>query len=94
MTGASQGIGEAIARALAGAGARVGLAARSESNLERLSTEICEKMGAGAAIALPTDVTDNVQVCKSVRTCQEKLGPVTILVNCAGVMVSEPCASD
>lgn len=88
VTGASRGIGEQIALLLARSGARVALAARDSSALKMVQAGICQEMGADAAIVTPTDVTSR----ESVRTCmaetEKKLGPVDILVNCAGVMVS------
>lgn len=83
MTGASSGIGAAVARALDAAGANVALAARREDALIEVREGFA---GSGTSIAVPTDVTDREQVRSLVARAGEELGPVEILVNCAGVM--------
>ena len=84
ITGASSGIGRAVARALAGEGAAVVLAARRR---ERLRTDARELRGNGArALAVPTDVTDLSDVQALVATAVEALGRVDIFVNNAGIM--------
>ena len=82
VVGASSGIGAAVARTLAGEGARVALAARREEALE----EVRESLGESESLAVPTDVTDREGVRALVRRTEEAFGPVEILVNCAGVM--------
>src|ERR687894_485686 len=90
ITGASSGIGRATARALAGAGARVGLAARRAERLEELEQEIAR--GGGEAIALPTDVSDYAQAETMARRAEETFGGVDVLVNAAGIMLPAPIA--
>ena len=82
MTGASRGIGRAIALAYADAGADIALLARSGAELEALADEIRE-MGR-AAVALPCDVTKPDQISASVNRALEGLGKIDILVNNAG----------
>ena len=83
VTGASSGIGWATAKALAAEGAKVGLAARRETNLKDLAGEI--EAGGGEALVLPTDMRDREQVQQSIeRTC-DVLGRLDILVNNAGI---------
>ncbi|XP_070554784.1 uncharacterized protein [Ptychodera flava] len=84
VTGASSGIGAAVARHLAEAGAMVAMAARREDRLTTLRQEI-EKNG-GVAIAVKTDVTNRNEVKELVRHTESTLGPVDIIVNNAGVM--------
>ncbi|XP_070554169.1 uncharacterized protein [Ptychodera flava] len=84
VTGASSGIGSAVARHLAEAGAMVAMAARREERLTTLRQEI-EKNG-GVAIAVKTDVTNRKEVKELVRHTESTLGPVDIIVNNAGVM--------
>ncbi|MFA5891028.1 MAG: SDR family NAD(P)-dependent oxidoreductase [Actinomycetota bacterium] len=82
VTGASRGIGAAIARAFAAAGADVALAARSTGDIDLLAGEI-ESTGR-KAIAITTDVTQPDQVRACVARAVESLGSVDILVNNAG----------
>lgn len=77
------GIGAATARALAGAGCRVALVARSGDALAALAEEICA--GGGEALPLPGDVTDRSAVEAIVNQTVESLGQLDILVNNVGV---------
>ena len=88
ITGASSGIGEATAEALAGAGAAVSLAARRADRIEALAERI--EGNGGKALAMETDVTDEEQANAFIRETKEKLGRVDILVNNAGVMLLGP----
>jgi NAD(P)-dependent dehydrogenase (short-subunit alcohol dehydrogenase family) len=83
VTGASSGFGRHFARVLAGAGAKVALAARRLDVLEQLASEI--RAGGGEAAALAMDVTDRASVAKAVAGAEAALGPITILVNNAGI---------
>src|ERR687893_751894 len=83
VTGASSGIGAAVARALAREGARVALPARRYDAL--LGVQAGLEDGARSLI-FPADVTDRQQVGSLVSRAEEELGPVDVLVNCAGVM--------
>ena len=86
VTGASSGIGAAVARALAGEGARVALAARRKDRLLSVQSDIETRNGAAESLIHPTDVTDRTQVQDLMSHTESELGPVDILVNCAGVM--------
>lgn len=83
VTGGSRGIGLAIAKGLAGAGASVALAARSEETLDQAAREI-ESAG-GKVIAVATDITDPPAVRALVDQTVAAFGTVDILVNNAGV---------
>jgi 3-oxoacyl-[acyl-carrier protein] reductase len=86
VTGASQGIGEAIARRLAEQGARVVLAARSEDKLKDLAARIDE--AGGSAIPLVLDVSKPETFAEQLKTLPEDFavsGGVDILVNNAGI---------
>ena len=88
ITGASSGIGEATALALAAEGAKVALAARRVDRLEALTRRITES--GGEALALACDVADEAQVNAVVQAVQEKWGRLDILVNNAGIVVAGP----
>ena len=80
VTGASGGIGSAIARALAGQGARVALSGTREETLRAVQTEL-----GGDHVILPTDLSDAAAVDALVPQAVEQLGKLDILVNNAGV---------
>jgi 3-oxoacyl-[acyl-carrier protein] reductase len=82
VTGASKGIGKAIALALVAEGAHVGLIARSEPDLEKLATEI--QAGGGKASYAVADISDRVSVEAAVKAISNELGSIDILINNAG----------
>ena len=90
VTGASSGIGEATAWALAERKIRVVVAARRADRLQALVERI--KQAGGEAIALSVDVTDEQQVQGMVQRTQEQWGRLDILVNSAGLMLLGPIA--
>jgi NADP-dependent 3-hydroxy acid dehydrogenase YdfG len=85
VAGASSGIGAAVVRALNAEGAHVALAARREEALLEIQAGLENRDGQKSIVA-PADVTDRDQVDSLVGRAGEELGPVEILVNCAGVM--------
>jgi NAD(P)-dependent dehydrogenase (short-subunit alcohol dehydrogenase family)/enamine deaminase RidA (YjgF/YER057c/UK114 family) len=89
VTGAGRGIGAATARALAEAGCRVVLAARSREQLERQAAELVAS--GHAATAIVCDVTDEASVT-ALAADAARLGPVAVLVNNAGAAESMPLA--
>jgi NADP-dependent 3-hydroxy acid dehydrogenase YdfG len=84
VTGASSGIGEAAARALAAEGAQVALAARRKDRLDTLAAEL------GGGLAIEADITDREQAIGAVETTASELGRLDIVVNNAGVMLLGP----
>ncbi|WP_338448796.1 SDR family oxidoreductase [Niallia oryzisoli] len=93
VTGASSGIGEATAFALAKAGANVALAARRTERLEELKTRIENETNA-KAIVVKTDVTDKAAVEMLAAKTKEAFGSIDILVNNAGVMLLSHIKND
>jgi NADP-dependent 3-hydroxy acid dehydrogenase YdfG len=88
VTGASSGIGEATAKALAAQGAKVAVTGRRLERLERLASEIG---GSGrTALAIQSDVTDQEQAIAAVDRTVDELGRLDILVNNAGQMLLGP----
>ena len=86
VTGASSGIGEATAAALAGEGARVALVARRKDRLDALA----ERLGSGRALVIEADVTDPEQASGAAERTVSELGRLDVLVNNAGVMLLGP----
>lgn len=84
VTGAGRGIGKATAITLAKAGAAVVLAARSEAEIGSVASEI--KLFGGRCLAIPTDVSDLVQVDHLLVLILRAFGQVDILVNNAAVV--------
>jgi NADP-dependent 3-hydroxy acid dehydrogenase YdfG len=87
VTGASSGIGEATALALAAEGAAVAIAARRRDRLDALADKINAQ---GRALVLETDVTDEAQVRAMVDQTVTVLGGLDVLINNAGVMLLGP----
>ncbi len=88
VTGASSGIGRHLALLLAAAGAKVALAARRTDLLAEAAREIETDGGRASAIAL--DVTRSDSVAVAIAEAERALGPLTLLVNNAGVTVAKP----
>ena len=90
MTGASRGLGRAIARALAGAGAAVACAARGADGLEAVVAGI--RAGGGRACAVALDVTRAAEVAARIREVETTLGGIDVLVNNAGMIFEKKTA--
>jgi NAD(P)-dependent dehydrogenase (short-subunit alcohol dehydrogenase family) len=88
ITGASQGLGRQFARVLSAHGAAVVLAARQTAKLKSLEEEIVAKGGRAAAVAM--DVTDTASIASAIDAAEAALGPVTVLINNAGIAVEKP----
>ena len=91
VTGASSGIGEAVALTFAEAGARVALAARRRDRLETLAETIRED--GGEAQVIVADFAHEEEAQRAVREAEAHFGQVDILINNAGVMYLEPIAT-
>ena len=88
VTGASSGIGRHLADLLAAAGAKVALAARRVDRLAEAARDI--EAAGGECLPIACDVTRSDSIAAAVNTAETELGPLTILVNNAGVVVSKP----
>ncbi|KAK0864542.1 hypothetical protein LTS02_005924 [Friedmanniomyces endolithicus] len=84
VTGASSGIGAAVATALAREGCHLALGARRTEVLEAVKRRLAVREG--KVIIRQTDVTDRKQVKALMEAAESELGPVDILISCAGVM--------
>lgn len=89
VTGASSGIGEATARALAADGHRVALLARRVDRITALAEELDN-----GSIAIEADVTDRDSVVAAAERVQQELGGADVLLNNAGVMLLGPFDTD
>jgi len=88
VTGASSGIGRHFAQVLAAAGAKVAAAARRADRLSELARDI-ESRG-GMCLPLACDVTKQDSIREAIANAEDRLGPLSVLVNNAGVVVSKP----
>ena len=84
VTGGGRGIGAAVARALARAGARVAVTARTRSEIARVAS------GIPGAVAIPCDVSREASVRKMAAEAKRRLGNIDLLVNNAGIAPSAP----
>jgi NAD(P)-dependent dehydrogenase (short-subunit alcohol dehydrogenase family) len=87
VTGASRGIGAAIARGLAHAGAHLTLIGRSRDSLENIAAEL---RALTRVHTEAVDITDNAAVHTAMQAAEQALGPIHILVNNAGQASSQP----
>ncbi|HTJ56475.1 MAG TPA: SDR family oxidoreductase [Devosiaceae bacterium] len=83
VTGASSGVGRCIAERLAAAGAHVGLLGRDATKLEATAAA-CGSVGVKTR-AVAGEISDHDYVASALQTISSELGPIDILVNCAGV---------
>ncbi len=88
VTGASRGLGEYMARALAGAGAKLVVTSRDATKLASLTGEL-EAQGS-KALAVQVDVTREDDIASMVRAAMETFGQIDILVNNAGLNIRKP----
>jgi NAD(P)-dependent dehydrogenase (short-subunit alcohol dehydrogenase family) len=88
ITGASRGLGAALARELAGRGAKVALVARGAAALEKVAAEI--RARGGVAHALPADVADKNAVYPLAGAAAALLGPIDVLVHNASALGPTP----
>ena len=85
ITGASSGIGEALARRFARDGARLVLVARRADRLGTIAAELHKSGGAAEAIAIPADLVEGGACERIFSHAERAMGPIDVLVNNAGV---------
>jgi NAD(P)-dependent dehydrogenase (short-subunit alcohol dehydrogenase family) len=85
VTGASSGIGEAVALQSASRGDHVVLVARGREALERVAAE-CERLGAASTLVAPADVSDDTQVGSAVAATLARHGGIDVVISAAGVV--------
>jgi NAD(P)-dependent dehydrogenase (short-subunit alcohol dehydrogenase family) len=88
VTGASQGIGAAVAQELASQGARVVLVARSGDLLAEVAAQSVQS--GREAVALQADISDPAAVAALFAQTAQRFGPCDILINAAGLVISKP----
>ena len=88
VTGSSRGLGLAMARALAEAGASIVLNARDSVALGATAADLAEAGFDVAALAF--DVTSSDSVDDAIAHCEDEIGPIDILINNAGVQIRGP----
>ena len=91
VTGAGRGVGRAIALRFAREGHPVAVAGRTESFLQEVAAEIEDARG--SALPIVCDVTDRDAVIRATSEATERLGPIDVLVNNAGIASSAPFAT-
>jgi NAD(P)-dependent dehydrogenase (short-subunit alcohol dehydrogenase family) len=88
ITGGSRGLGLALAREMSREAARIAICGRDGESLERARASLA-RLGADV-LAVPCDVTDQASVEQLIRTVEERMGPVDVLINNAGVIEVGP----
>ena len=92
ITGASSGIGEAIARHVAAQGAKVALGARRQAHLDKIVSEIVA--AGGQAFAPAVDVTKRDEVEAFAEAAVQRFGRLDVFINNAGLMPLSPLAAN
>jgi len=85
ITGTTSGLGKRFAQVLASKGAKVAITGRRVERLEDLKTQI--EADGGTVAAVPLDVTDEQSIINCVEETEKQLGPITLLVNNAGMNI-------
>ncbi len=93
VTGAAQGFGEGIARAIAAQGGYTVIADMNEQGAKAVADSLCDEYGAGTAIGVPANVTDEASVKAMVDAAVINYGGLDVMVACAGIVISGDLAT-
>ncbi len=88
VTGAAQGFGEGIARAIAAQGGYVVAADMNENGAQSVANSLCEEYGTGTATAVQVNVTDEASVKHMVEVAVTKYGGLDVMISCAGILIA------
>lgn len=88
VTGAAQGFGEGIARAIAAQGGYTVIADMNEKGAKAVAASLCEEYGEGTAIGVSANVTDEASVKAMVDAATMNYGGLDVMVSCAGIVIS------
>jgi len=88
VTGAAQGFGEGIARAIAAQGGYTVIADMNEQGAKAVAASLCNQYGAGTAIGVSANVTDEASVKAMVDSAVSAYGGLDVMVSCAGIVIS------
>ena len=91
ITGGSRGLGLALARQMADEGARLAICGRDQESLERARASLAQS--GAEVVAVPADVTDPASVGELIEMVRQRLGPIDVLVNNAGVIEVGPAVT-
>ncbi|MFH1880695.1 MAG: SDR family NAD(P)-dependent oxidoreductase [Bacillota bacterium] len=88
VTGAAQGFGEGISRAVAAQGGYVVVADMNENGAHAVAASLCEKHGEGTAVGVYANVTEEPSVRQMVSCAVAQYGGLDVMVSCAGIVIS------
>ena len=93
VTGAAQGFGEGIARAIAAQGGYTVIADMNAKGADEVAESLCDEYGAGTAVGISANVTDETSVKAMVDTAVMQYGGLDVMVSCAGIVISGDLAT-
>ena len=93
VTGAAQGFGEGIARAIAAQGGYTVIADMNAKGADAVAESLCDEYGAGTAVGISANVTDETSVKAMVDTAVMQYGGLDVMVSCAGIVISGDLAT-
>ncbi|HRX09622.1 MAG TPA: SDR family NAD(P)-dependent oxidoreductase, partial [Candidatus Limiplasma sp.] len=88
VTGAAQGFGEGIARAIAAQGGYVIAADMNHDGAKAVASALCETHGEGSAVAVQVNVAEEASVMHMVNECVAQYGGLDVMISCAGILIA------